>query len=99
VLADALNELHGPTGLDEAAQAAWLDRAAVHRGLDTRLRPLLDRMSALAESGRIDATRALRFAHELYRWKQEIVHGTVIVPRGRGRAGGGVAADGAQGRR
>src|SRR6185295_13141183 len=77
VLADAINELHGPHGLDEAAQAAWLDRAAAHRGLDICLRPLLDRMSGLTDSRRIDATRALRFAHELYRWKQEILHGTV----------------------
>jgi hypothetical protein len=101
VLADAMGELHAPSGLDEAAQVAWLDRAAEHRGLGIRLRPLLDRMSALAESGRIDATRALRFAHELYRWKQEILHGTVILPRGRRRAvtPGGVSADGAQGRR
>jgi hypothetical protein len=83
VLADVMSELHGPNGLDEAAQAAWLDRAAEHRGLDTRLRPLLDRMSALAESGRIDATRALRFALDLYRWKQEILHGTVNATRGR----------------
>jgi len=82
VLADAMSELHGPNGLDEAAQAAWLDRAAAHRGLAVRLGPLLERMSA-SGSGRIDATRALRFAHELYRWKQEIVHGTVVVPRGR----------------
>ncbi len=104
VLADVMNELHGPNGLHEAAQAAWLDRAAEHRGLGTRLGPLLGEMSALAESGRIDATRALRFAHELHRWKQEILHGTVITPRGRRRAGGGgvpggVNADGAQGHR
>ena len=84
VLADAMNELHGPNGLDEHAQAAWLDRAAEHRGLNTRLGPLLDQMSALAESNRIDATRALRFALDLYRWKQEILHGTVIATRGRG---------------
>jgi hypothetical protein len=109
VLADVMNELHGPSGLDEHAQAAWLDRAAEHRGLGIRLRPLLDRMSALAESGRIDATRALRFAHELYRWKQEILHGTVILARGRRRAGSGITpggvnpsgvnTDGTQGRR
>jgi len=105
VLADVMSELHGPNGLDEAAQAAWLDRAAEHRGLDARLRPMLERISAWAESSHIDAPRALRFALELYRWKQEIVHGTVNLPRGRRRAGGGVApggatiADGAQGRR
>jgi hypothetical protein len=104
VLADAMNELHGPNGLDEHAQAAWLDRAAAHRGLNLRLGPMLDEMSALAESGRIDATRALRFAHELFRWKQEILHGTVIATRGRRRTGrsvtpSGIAADGAQGRR
>lgn len=99
VMADVMSELHGPNGLDEAAQAGWLDRAAAHRGIDARLRPLLDRISAQGDSGHIDATRALRFAHELYRWKQEIVHGTVIVARGRRRAGGDVIADGAQGRR
>jgi hypothetical protein len=82
VLADAMSELHGPQGLDEAAQAAWLDRAAAHRGLAIRLRPILARLSS-AESGRIDATRGLRLAHELYRWRQEIVHGTVVVPHGR----------------
>ena len=105
VLADAMSELHGPSGLDEHAQAAWLDRAAGHRGLAIRIEPLLNEMSALGESGRIDATRAMRFAHELYRWKQEILHGTVIVPRGRRRAGsgattpGGVTPDGAESRR
>jgi hypothetical protein len=83
MLADVLSDLHGPNGLDETAQAAWLDRAAEHRGLDTRLRPLLDRMSELAEAGRIDATRALRFALDLHRWKQEILHGTVNATRGR----------------
>jgi hypothetical protein len=109
VLADVMSELHGPNGLDEAAQAAWLDRAAEHRGLGTRLHPRLDEMSGLAASGRIDATRALRFAHQLYRWKQEILHGTVITARDRRRTRGsvipgsvipgGATTDGAQGRR
>jgi hypothetical protein len=95
VLADAISELHGPSGLDEAAQAAWLDRAAAHRGLESRIVPVLGRMAGFTESGRIDATRALRFAHELYRWKQEILHGTVVVPRGRRFShGGNVAASG-----
>jgi hypothetical protein len=88
VLADVMNELHGPNGLAEHAQAAWLDRAAAHRGLALQLRPLLDDISARAEAGRIDATRALRFALDLYRWKQEILHGTVIAPRGGKPAGG-----------
>ena len=83
VLADVISELHGPQGLDEAAQAAWLDRAAEHRGLVTRVGPMLTRMSSLAEFGRIDAARGLRLAHELYRWKQEILHGTVVLPHGR----------------
>jgi hypothetical protein len=94
VLTDVLNELHGPSGLDETAQVAWVDRAAEHRGLEIRLRPLLDRMSELAEAGRIDATRALRFALDLYRWKQEILHGTVIATRGRRRAASGVSPSG-----
>jgi|AraplaMF_Col_mMF_1032025.scaffolds.fasta_scaffold00014_177 hypothetical protein len=83
VLADVMSELHGPQGLDEAAQAIWLDRAAQHRGLVTRVGPMLARISSLAEFGRIDATRGLRLAYEIYRWKQEILHGTVVVPHGR----------------
>jgi hypothetical protein len=93
VLADAMTELHGPNGLDEFAQASWLDRAAEHRGLAIRLRPLLDQMSGRVESGRIDATRALRFALDLYRWKQEILHGTVTAPSG-GRPAGRPAGHG-----
>jgi len=84
VLADAMSELHGPTGLDETGQAAWLDRAAEHRGLAIRLAPLLDQ---IPQSGRIDATRALRCALDLYRWKQEIVHGAVITARRRSSGG------------
>ncbi len=80
-LADAIAELHGPHGLDEFAQAAWLDRAAAHRGLTIRVKPLLDEMSALAEADRLDAGRALRFSLDLHRWKQEILNGTVTTRR------------------
>jgi hypothetical protein len=82
VLADAIAELHGPHGLDEFAQAAWLDRAAAHRGLSIRIKPLLDEMSSLADGNRMDAGRALRFSLDLHRWKQEILNGTV-TPRRR----------------
>lgn len=95
VLADAMGELHGPNGLDEGTQAAWLDRAAAHRGLAVRVAPLLNEISARASAGRIDAARALRLAIDLHRWKQEILHGTVIATRGRRPAGGSVAAPGA----
>jgi hypothetical protein len=81
VLADAIAELHGPPGLDEFSQAAWLDRAAAHRGLAIRLKPLLDEMSSLAEADRLDAARALRFSLDLHRWKQEILNGTVTTRR------------------
>jgi hypothetical protein len=81
VLADAISELHGPPGLDEFNQAAWLDRAAAHRGLKIRVKPLLDEMSALAEAGRLDAAQALRFSLDLHRWKQEILNGTVTTRR------------------
>lgn len=81
VLADAIAELHGPAGLDEFSQAAWLDRAAAHRGLTIRVKPLLDETSALAETDRLDAARALRFSLDLHRWKQEILNGTVTTRR------------------
>jgi hypothetical protein len=81
-LADAIAELHGPPGLDEFAQAAWLDRAAAHRGLKVRVKPLLDEMSSLTEADRLDAARALRISLDLHRWKQEILNGTV-TPRRR----------------
>jgi hypothetical protein len=81
VLADAIAELHGPAGLDEFAQAAWLDRAAAHRGLSIRIKPLLDEVSQLADGNRLDAARALRFSLDLHRWKQEILNGTVTTRR------------------
>jgi hypothetical protein len=79
-VASVYAELHGRAGLDESAQAAWLDRAAVRRGLEPRLEKLLNRIAALAEADRLDAGKALGFALELHRWKQEILNGTV-VPR------------------
>jgi hypothetical protein len=81
VLADAINELHGPAGLDEFAQAAWLDRAAAHRSLNIRVKPLIDEIATLTESGQLDPARALRFSLDLHRWKQEILHGTVATQR------------------
>jgi len=81
VLADAIAELHGPHGLDEFSQAAWLDRAAAHRGLAIRVKPILDEMSSLAEADRLDAARALHFSLDLHRWKQEILNGTVTTRR------------------
>ncbi|HVY97900.1 MAG TPA: DUF4350 domain-containing protein [Dongiaceae bacterium] len=81
VLADAIAELHGPAGLDESAQAAWLDRAAAHRGLTIRVKPLLKEMASLAEADRLDAAHALRFSLDLHRWKQEILNGTVTTHR------------------
>ncbi|HVO01060.1 MAG TPA: DUF4350 domain-containing protein [Candidatus Cybelea sp.] len=80
-LADAIAELHGPAGLDEFGQAAWLDRAARHRGLKLKVTPMLDEMAALAEANRLDAGRALRFALDLHRWKQEIMHGAITGRR------------------
>jgi hypothetical protein len=78
VLSEAIAELHGPPGLDELGQAAWLDRAAQHRGLKIRLTPLLNDI-ATAEAGHLDAARALRFTLELHRWKQEIMHGNLTA--------------------
>jgi len=90
-LSDAIAELHGPAGLDEFKQAAWLDRAAQHRGLTAKVTPILDQMTALGEANRLDSTRALRLALDLHRWKQEIMHGTVTAPRRR--AGGSTGGD------
>jgi hypothetical protein len=77
VLADAIAELHGPTLNDEMQQAAWLDRAAAHRGLTARVEPVLKDIQAQELAGRLDPGRALRLALDLYRWKQEILHGNV----------------------
>ena len=95
-LSDAIAELHGPAGLDEFKQAAWLDRAAQHRGLTARVTPILDQMTALGEANRLDSTRALRLALDLHRWKQEIMHGTVTASRrhGGGSTGGGSTGGG-----
>ncbi|HVO01242.1 MAG TPA: DUF4350 domain-containing protein [Candidatus Cybelea sp.] len=97
-LSDAIAELHGPAGLDEFKQAAWLDRAAQHRGLAVRVTPILDQMTALGEANRLDGTRALRLALDLHRWKQEIMHGTVTASRRHGGSSTGGGGTGGAGR-
>ncbi len=73
--AEAMGRLRGPSGLDEAGQAGWLDRQAMRRRLGVRLIPLRDDAIRLTEARRPDARRALRLALDIYQWKEEMLHG------------------------
>ncbi|HEY4164539.1 MAG TPA: DUF4350 domain-containing protein [Dongiaceae bacterium] len=83
VIADMIAELHGPAGLDEKAQAAWIDRATRHRKTTQRLVPLTERIAADIAALRVNAHQALHLAIELHRWKQEILNGTGLDTRRR----------------
>lgn len=75
-IAESIRELRGPGGLDEAAQAGWLDRQAQRRGLAVRLAPLRDASLGVAQSNRPDMRQALRLAIDIHHWKQEMLNGT-----------------------
>jgi hypothetical protein len=75
-MTEAMREMRGPGGLDEAGQAHWLDRQAERRGLALRLAPLRAAAQALAQSSRPDMRQALRLASDLHQWKQEMLNGT-----------------------
>jgi hypothetical protein len=83
VMADVIAELHGPAGLDENAQAAWIDRATRHRKTSRRLEPITERIAAAIAARRVNAQSALQFATELHRWKQEILNGNGLDTRRR----------------
>lgn len=82
-IADVMRELRGPGGLDEAAQASWLDRQAQRRGLLLRLVPLRDAALNVAQSRKPDMRQALYLAMNIHHWKQEMLNGT-----GRGSGAG-----------
>jgi hypothetical protein len=83
VTADVIAELHGPAGLDETAQIAWIDRATRHRKTNLRLQPITERIAADIAARRVNAQSALHLAIELHRWKQEILNGTGLDTRRR----------------
>ena len=82
-IADAMRELRGPGGLDEAAQASWLDRQSQRRGLLLRLVPLRDAALGIAQSRKPDMRQALSLAINIHHWKQEMLNGA-----GRGSGAG-----------
>jgi hypothetical protein len=73
---EAMREMRGPGGLDEAGQTGWLDRQAQRRGLTLRLAPLRETAQALAQSPRPEMRQVLRLASDLHQWKQEMLNGT-----------------------
>ncbi len=62
---EAMRGLRGPGGLDEAAQAAWLDAQARRRGIARRLAPLREDALRLAGVPRPDFRLALRLAIDI----------------------------------
>lgn len=66
---------HAPRGLSEAALIGWLGRTASARNIDVDCGAVLERASALAESGRADESALTELARDINRWKKEMVDG------------------------
>ena len=80
-LRDVARRLHLPRHLDEAALAALVDRIGHARGVAARYRVLRREAEATARAGGLHSLRLAQTARNLYRWKQEMIHG----PRGHRR--------------
>ena len=97
---DVAQRVHAPARLGEAETADWLER--VGKARNVRMTPAVLRHDAesAAAGGHPDGRRLLQAARNLYRWKQEMLHGPgddsigrrtseAGAAQGGGRAGGG----------
>ena len=69
--------LHAPHDLSDEARAAWLERVGRARGVGQSLGDLQRHVSeTLASRGRTSEERAVRVAHEIYRWRKAMTRAT-----------------------
>lgn len=80
-LRDVARRLHLPRHLDEAELIALVERIGQAHGVDAGYRALQRDAEAGARAGRLHGLRLTHSARNLYRWKQEMIHG----PRGHRR--------------
>ena len=80
---DVARRVHAPAQLDDAALDQWLDRIGRARRAQAAAATLRREAELAVGRGRADERRLLHVARDLYRWKQEMLHGTGDDSRGR----------------
>ncbi|HTB42508.1 MAG TPA: DUF4350 domain-containing protein [Acetobacteraceae bacterium] len=91
---DVARHLHTPRDLPEAASLGWLQRLAAARGVSADCAGISTRAAVLAATGRRASAEQTRLPREIWRWKQEMMHGVAGSPGDRG----GYPRGGPQGR-
>jgi hypothetical protein len=101
---EVARQLHAPPDLSEDARLGWLRRLGAARGVSRDCADLAARAKALAAAGHVRTAELFRLPPEIWRWKQEIMHGAAGGagdrrgdsrgnPQGRDRPGPGDRAD------
>lgn len=73
-LAETGRQLHAPSGLSEAALAAWLDQIAIARGVETSARTVLAEADVARDTRRLD--RLFGAAQRLHVWSRNLLDGS-----------------------
>jgi hypothetical protein len=72
---DTAHRLHAPRTLTDATSVHWLQRIGTARGVSSDCIELSARATALATGGRARSAELFRLPSEIWRWKQEMMHG------------------------
>ncbi|MGE0121147.1 MAG: DUF4350 domain-containing protein [Dongiaceae bacterium] len=80
---DVARRVHAPAQIADAALDQWLDRIGKARRAQAAAATLRREAELAVGRGRADERRLLHVARDLYRWKQEMLHGTGDDSRGR----------------
>lgn len=75
--------LHAPTGMDLNATARWLEQVAETRQVPIRLVELEREVGEAGQARRERERRVVETARRIYRWKQEMTHGSRDGTRNR----------------
>lgn len=73
---EVTQRLRAPRNLDQEALVDWVDRVGEARGVRRRFRDLRREVDLAAATAGPRGPNLLRAATGLYRWKQEIIHGS-----------------------
>lgn len=76
ILRDATRTLGAPRNLDSDALVEWVDRIGESRGVQQRFRALDEEVRGLVDASRFEKRHLVQTAQRLFRWKQEITHGS-----------------------
>ena len=81
---DVARRLHAPRDLTDAGSLDWLERVAAARGVSQDGAGLCARAEMLAATGWRQSTEQAALPREIWRWKQEMMHGVADSAGDRG---------------